>query len=88
MFSFQIPHDQALPARGDPSDWDMQNLLRLVSRAMAVKVGIIEADPYEKGERAAPNLGHTIGHAMEQVSGFSIRHGEAVAIGMVVDTRP
>ena len=54
---------------------------------MAVKVGIIEADPYEKGERAALNLGHTVGHALEQVSGFSIRHGEAVAIGMVVEAR-
>jgi 3-dehydroquinate synthetase len=54
---------------------------------MAVKVGIIESDPCEKGARGALNLGHTIGHALEQVSGFSLRHGEAIAIGMVVEAR-
>jgi shikimate kinase/3-dehydroquinate synthase len=54
-----------------------------VRRAMAVKIGYIQADPYEKGQRAALNLGHTIGHAVESASGFRIRHGEAVAIGMV-----
>jgi 3-dehydroquinate synthetase len=59
----------------------------LVSRAMAVKVRIIENDPYEKGERAALNLGHTVGHALELVSGYRLRHGEAVAIGMVVEAR-
>jgi 3-dehydroquinate synthetase len=54
---------------------------------MAVKVKIIEEDPYEKGLRAALNLGHTIGHAVELVSGFSLLHGEAVAIGMVAEAR-
>jgi shikimate kinase / 3-dehydroquinate synthase len=59
----------------------------LVSRAMAVKIRIIEQDPYEKGVRAALNLGHTVGHAIELVSGFQLRHGEAVAAGMVVEAR-
>jgi 3-dehydroquinate synthetase len=54
---------------------------------MAVKVRVIEEDPYEKGIRAALNLGHTIGHAVELVSGFSLLHGEAVAIGMVAEAR-
>ena len=54
---------------------------------MAVKVGVIEEDPYEKGRRAALNLGHTIGHAVELVSGFRLRHGEAVAIGMTAEAR-
>jgi 3-dehydroquinate synthetase len=54
---------------------------------MAVKVKIIEEDPYEKGFRAALNLGHTIGHAVELVSGFNLLHGEAVAIGMVTEAR-
>jgi 3-dehydroquinate synthetase len=52
---------------------------------MAVKIQIIEDDPYEKGFRAALNLGHTVGHAVELVSGFRLRHGEAVAVGMVVE---
>jgi shikimate kinase / 3-dehydroquinate synthase len=59
----------------------------LVRRAMAVKVGYIQADPYEQGVRAALNLGHTVGHALELVSDYTIRHGEAVAMGMVIETR-
>ena len=54
---------------------------------MSVKIDFIQADPYEKGIRAALNLGHTIGHAVELVSGFTIRHGEAVSIGMVAEAR-
>ncbi|MFZ6031252.1 MAG: 3-dehydroquinate synthase [Chloroflexota bacterium] len=59
----------------------------IVSRSMAVKIKIIQEDPYEKARRQALNLGHTIGHAVELVSGFRIRHGEAVAIGMVAEAR-
>ena len=58
-----------------------------VSRAMAVKIRTIQQDPYEKGIRAALNLGHTIGHGIEKASGFTLRHGEAVAIGMVAEAR-
>jgi 3-dehydroquinate synthase len=57
----------------------------LVCRAMAVKIRVIEDDPYEAGLRAVLNYGHTIGHAVELVSNFELRHGEAVAIGMVVE---
>lgn len=63
------------------------NLPEVVRRAMAVKVGIIEEDPYERGRRAALNLGHTVGHAVEAASDYRLRHGEAVAIGMVVEAR-
>ncbi len=59
----------------------------LVRHAMAVKVRVIQMDPYEGGLRAALNLGHTLGHAIEQASGYSIRHGEAVSIGMVAAAR-
>lgn len=68
-------------------DWIKENLEEIVRRAMAVKIKIIEEDPYEKGFRAALNLGHTVGHAVEIVSGFRLRHGEAVAIGMVVEAK-
>jgi 3-dehydroquinate synthase len=63
------------------------NLDEIVRRAMAVKIHFIEADPFEKGIRAALNYGHTVGHAVELASGFHLRHGEAVAIGMVVEAR-
>lgn len=68
-------------------DWVKSNLEDVVKRAMAVKIKIIEADPYEKGFRAALNLGHTVGHAVELVSKFNLRHGEAIAIGTVVEAR-
>jgi shikimate kinase / 3-dehydroquinate synthase len=63
------------------------DLEQIVKRAMAVKINVIEEDPYEKGFRAALNLGHTVGHAVELVSKFEFRHGEAIAIGMVVEAK-
>ncbi len=68
-------------------DWVKNNLEEIVKRAMAVKIKIIEEDPYEKGFRAALNLGHTVGHAVELVSKFNLRHGEAIAIGMVAEAK-
>jgi 3-dehydroquinate synthase len=59
----------------------------LVSKAMAVKVKIIKKDPFEKHQRAVLNFGHTIGHALEQVTNYSLSHGEAVSIGMIAETR-
>lgn len=69
--------------------WDAacNNLDEIVRRSMAVKVRVIREDPYERGRRAALNLGHTLGHALESASDFRIRHGEAVAIGMVQAAR-
>ena len=68
-------------------DWVKNNLEQIVKRAMAVKIKVIEEDPYEQGFRAALNLGHTVGHAVELVSGFKLRHGEAIAIGMVAEAK-
>jgi 3-dehydroquinate synthase len=68
-------------------DCIQDNLTQVVTRAMAVKIKVIEDDPYEKGLRAALNLGHTVGHAVELVSKFQLRHGEAIAIGMVAEAR-
>ena len=62
-----------------------QEIDTLISRALAVKLRVIQEDPYEAGLRETLNLGHTIGHAVEQASSYKIRHGEAVAIGMVVE---
>jgi len=59
----------------------------IISRGMAVKVDLVQADPFEKGPRAALNLGHTVGHALELASGYRLLHGEAVAIGMVIEAR-
>ncbi|KXK13478.1 MAG: shikimate kinase [Chloroflexi bacterium OLB14] len=67
--------------------WVKDNLEAIVKRAMAVKIKVIEQDPYEKNMRATLNLGHTVGHAVELVSKFDLRHGEAIAIGMAVEAK-
>jgi 3-dehydroquinate synthase len=59
----------------------------LIRQAVAVKVAVVEADPYEQGQRAVLNLGHTFGHAFEVLSDYQLPHGEAVAMGMVVAAR-
>jgi shikimate kinase/3-dehydroquinate synthase len=66
---------------------DAKRLVQLVARSLAVKVKTIIKDPYEKNVRAALNLGHTIGHAVEHHANFTMLHGEAVAIGTVVESR-
>ncbi len=58
-----------------------------IARALRVKIEIVEEDPFEQGPRAVLNLGHTVGHALEKLSDFALRHGEAVGIGMVAAAR-
>ena len=48
-----------------------------------IKGSVVEADPGEQNMRRILNYGHTIGHALEQASGFELLHGEAVAIGII-----
>lgn len=59
----------------------------IICRAIAAKVKVIEQDPLEKNIRAILNAGHTIGHAVELASNYRLSHGEAVSIGLVVETR-
>jgi 3-dehydroquinate synthase len=54
-----------------------------LARALNVKIQVVEEDPFEEGRRAVLNLGHTVGHGLERLSGFRLRHGKAVAIGLV-----
>ena len=55
----------------------------LVERAVRIKADVVTADLHEAGRREILNYGHTLGHAIERVERYTIRHGEAVAIGMV-----
>jgi 3-dehydroquinate synthetase len=54
-----------------------------VERALASKAGVVHRDPRESGERRLLNLGHTLGHALEAASGYSLLHGEAVGLGLL-----
>jgi len=72
---------------GDALDRDIGYLSRLVAHNVATKAKVVEADPFEKGERAHLNFGHTFGHAIETVSHYDYSHGECVALGMVAASR-
>ncbi|MEN6642332.1 MAG: 3-dehydroquinate synthase [Armatimonadia bacterium] len=67
---------------------DMGLLSPLVARNCQIKAAVVEADPLEKGMRACLNYGHTVGHAVEVGAGeWDLRHGEALAWGMVAEAR-
>ena len=67
---------------------DPDALERLVRGASAIKTALIERDPYEADLRRPLNFGHTIGHPLETVTGYGpLLHGEAVAFGMVAESR-
>ncbi|HEV7991200.1 MAG TPA: 3-dehydroquinate synthase [Gemmatimonadaceae bacterium] len=61
--------------------------LDVVARSVEIKADVVRADTREHGLRKTLNLGHTIGHAIEHVSGYALLHGECVAIGMVLESR-
>jgi 3-dehydroquinate synthetase len=63
------------------------SMLSLIVRSVEIKADIVSRDQREDGLRKVLNFGHTIGHAVELVSGFSLLHGEAVAIGMALESR-
>lgn len=76
----RIERDASALARREPGA-----VLRLVKGAAAVKARIVCLDEREAGLRRLLNFGHTIGHALEAVSGYRMRHGEAVSVGMMVE---
>lgn len=74
------------PAEERPAPrWEAWDWPRIIRRALAVKIAVVEEDPLEQGRRAVLNLGHTVGHALERLSGYTLRHGEAVSIGLVAE---
>jgi 3-dehydroquinate synthase len=80
-------HASALLAR------EREPLIEAIARSCQHKADIVEKDPFEHGERALLNFGHTFGHAIEAEQGYgkythdALNHGEAVAVGMVLAAR-
>lgn len=72
----------ARAALDDDGLFPYAKLQTIIVEAVLIKREIVELDPFEQDQRRLLNLGHTFAHAIEQVSGFSIRHGEAVSIGL------
>lgn len=59
-----------------------ENISELIFRAVTVKASVVTNDFRESFEREVLNYGHTLGHAIERDSGYELRHGEAVSIGL------
>ena len=66
---------------------DIDILEEIVYRSVSVKAAVVAEDELDTGLRHILNYGHTIGHAVESASDFAIKHGNAVAIGMVAAAR-
>jgi len=63
-------------------------LTHIIRRSCSIKAEVVSRDERESGLRAILNFGHTIGHAVETVTGYTrYLHGEAVAMGMAIEAR-
>lgn len=78
-FEWMEANAPALTSRG------LDTLTRLIRRSVEIKAEVVSGDERESGRRAILNAGHTVAHALEQVSGYELPHGEAVALGLVVE---
>jgi len=82
LFSFLCDNAGRVLAR------DRDSVLAIIRRSCALKASVVEQDEREAGLRAVLNYGHTMGHAVETLTGYTLwKHGEAVAIGMVQAAR-
>ena len=66
---------------------DVVTLESLIRRSLELKADVVSDDERESDRRAVLNAGHTVAHALERATNYAIPHGEAVAIGLVVETR-
>jgi 3-dehydroquinate synthase len=78
-FEWMEANASAITSRG------LDSLTRLIRRSVEIKAEVVGGDERESGRRAILNAGHTVAHALEQVSGYELPHGEAVALGLVVE---
>ncbi len=67
--------------------YDNPVLPGLISSCIKIKLSVVGKDPQEQGLRRCLNLGHTLGHAVENVSQYKLTHGEAVSIGLAFALR-
>ena len=84
LVKYAVLHDPAL-LRELQSTQEVTD--RVIARCVRCKRDLVEADEFDRGARRLLNLGHTLGHAIEARSGFSVSHGCAVAIGLAAAAR-
>jgi 3-dehydroquinate synthase len=76
----------ALPALLSPGGSTSDAMRSLIEGSVTIKQSVVARDEREQGLRKILNFGHTLGHAVEALSGYALLHGEAVAIGMAVES--
>lgn len=76
--------EELAPALAERDD---DALFEALAMAAEMKLAVVREDPFERDRRRWLNFGHTIGHALESSAGFALRHGQAVAIGMLLECR-
>lgn len=79
--------DKSLDIEKIASRSDLGALIENIYKAISIKAKYVLADEFDKGQRQALNLGHTLGHAIEKLSDYKLRHGQAVAIGLNLISR-
>ncbi|XJS11657.1 3-dehydroquinate synthase [Aerococcaceae bacterium WGS1372] len=80
LLSILINKEEAI----NPTDSD---IISIVSSCVQMKKEVVLNDEFDQGLRQLLNFGHTLGHAIEQLSGYSISHGRSVALGMLLFTK-
>jgi len=81
LFRFLEEHVKAIKER------DCEILVKIIENSCRIKKGIVEIDEKDKGLRRILNFGHTIGHAIEAESHYTVAHGVAISLGMVAAVR-
>jgi 3-dehydroquinate synthase len=77
----------ALPGLLSADGYKSDTMDSLIVRSVEIKADVVSRDEREEGLRKILNFGHTIGHAIELVTGYSLLHGEAVGIGMALESQ-
>jgi len=63
------------------------NFDHIIATCVTIKRDIVQEDEFDRGQRQLLNFGHTVGHAIELLDGYAMSHGQAIAIGMMIETR-
>jgi 3-dehydroquinate synthase len=79
FFSYIVKHKSSIKKSAD------KEVIKIISKSCKIKANIVMHDEKERGIRKLLNYGHTIGHAIEILSGFTIPHGYSIAIGMNIE---
>lgn len=72
-------------SRSNDFAWNGSDTIDVIARSVKTKADVVNADPHEKGRRQVLNAGHTVAHALERETNYTLLHGEAVAIGLVIE---